>query len=416
MKSRIISLVSIAVCILLWQTGIANASPELDIGGELSFWWTIYEGNENGLQQAVTQDPAADEASGFNISLARLNFTYDDPERKLGGKFQLRLEEKVDILDLYLKWDPRDDFELYLGQMKVPSTYEALEENTELDFISRSTLAGLLTDWSLSRTSYYSSFYGNKSVYRDAGIGVKGAIKDDEGIDKLKYFFMIGNGLGHSLYIGGRESKEFIFTNNFGDYFYGLRADWMPSDDLTIGGHYSINKHKDVLFNDETTVFDLDRKSHSIDIRYDNPDYKLAFMYGGGVIDDDFFHTGERNLDYAGWEGKILVPLNKTVEAGLRYDNYSYTAHGSPSATDQNNWTIGLNYNLEKDMRVQVNYMLKDTNTIGEPDLDDDIFFVNFQYKFNTGDILNREKAEDTEEKVVVEETVTEKVEAATTD
>ena len=210
---------------------------------------------------------------------------------------------------------------------------------------------------------------------------------------------MIGNGLGHSLYIGGRESKEFIYSNEFGDYFYGIRLDWMPTGNLSIGGHYSINRHDDVLFNDEQTVFDLKRSSQSFDVRYDHPDARFAFMYGGGVIDDDYFHTGEKNLDYSGWEAKVFVPVNDSIEAGLRYDNYSYTAHESTNATDQNNLTIGLNYLVEPDMRIQVNYLMKDTDDNINPDLDDDIFYINFQYIFNTGDILgwNKEDGESEE-------------------
>ncbi len=391
MKTRNSILFIFVIVVLLGMTSTAYADPELEINSEIDFWFTLYEANENGIQQASTQDPAVDEVSGFNIKTGRLSFLFDEPERKLGGKFQLRLEEKVDIMDFYIHWYPKDTFQLYLGQMKVPSTYEAMCGNGELDFISRSTLAGLLTDWSLSRTSYFSTFYGNKSVYRDAGIGVKGSCQNEEGHEYFKYFFMIGNGLGHSLYIGGHESKEFIFANEFGDYFYGLRLDCMPVDNLTFGGHYSINKHDNTLFNDEQTVFDLKRNSHSVDVRYNLPDVRLAFMYGGGVINDDYFHTGEKNLDYSGWEAKVVVPLDENIEAGLRYDNYSYRAHGVENTTHQNNLTLGFNYLVDQDMRLQLNYMMKDTDDNINADLDDDILYLNFQYFFNSGNVIKRD-------------------------
>lgn len=386
MKTRNALIYIFIITVFFGITTATYAEPELEIQGELDFWFTLYEENENGILQSSTQDPAVDEVSGFNIKRGRLNFLFDEPDKNLGGKFQIRLEEKVDILDFYIHWYPKETFQLYLGQMKVPSTYEAMLANSDLDFISRSTLAGLLTDWSLSRTSYYSSFYGNKSVYRDAGIGAKGSYKNENGHEYFKYFFMIGNGLGHSLYIGGNESKEFIFANEFGDYFYGLRLDCMPSENLAFGGHYTINNHNDTLFNDKKSVFDLKRNSHSIDVRYDVPDFRLAFMYGGGVIDDDFFHTGETNLDYSGWEAKLVVPLNDTLEAGLRYDNYSYMAHGAENATNQNNITLGLNYQIEKNMRLQLNYLMKDTDDNLTPDLNDDILYFNFQCFFNSAD------------------------------
>jgi hypothetical protein len=383
----------LAIAVFFLMPIDAYADDSLEVQGWLDFWWTVLEGNENGILQAVTQDPAVDEASGFNMKRGRLDFIFDKPESNIGGKFQLRLEEKVDILDFYIKLNIGDGASLYLGQMKVPSSYEAMMSSRDLDFISRSTLSSLITDWSLSRTSYFSSFYGNQAYFRDAGIGLKGKLTDDVGRDTFDYFFMVGNGLGHSLYIGGPESKEFLFSNKFGDYFYGLRLDWHPSECFTAGAHWSINNHDNVLFNDENTVFDLKRHSYSLDARYDSPEMRLTAMLGGGVIDDDYFHTGEKDLDYSGWELKAMVPFSDNWEGGLRYDDYSYKAHGAPNTTHQDNWTLGLNYSANPDFRIQINYLIKNTDDNINPDLDDNIFYVNFKYLYNSGNILAKKNS-----------------------
>ncbi len=378
--------------ILLLQLFVKTvyADPSVFIGGELSLW-CAYEENENGILQEDTNDEAAEITSGFNLKRGRVGFDYEDLQYHLDARLQIRLEERVDILDAYGAWGPVDWFRLAVGQMKIPSTYEVLTSGADLDFITRSTISGNIGDWSLSRTFSYSSFYGNESYYRDLGIAVSGLIGPRKKTELVKYFFMAGNGLGHSLYIGGSESKEFIVSNDFGDYFYGARLDLLPLDGITMGGHYSINEHDDMLFNDENTVFDLDRSSWSVDVRLDFTPVRIAGMYGAGVIDDDYFHTGLTNLEYSGWETKILYQLlSDQLELGARYDTYSYESQESGNTIDENHWTFGVNYIPAPLLRLQFNYIRKETEDDKniELDLDDDIFFINFQLRFRTIDLL----------------------------
>ena len=371
------------IILLFFELPGASHADNLKFEGDMSLWWNIYEENENGIIQPRTGKPAADVASGFNLKQGRVSLNYEDEKKLLGAKFQLRLEERVAMLDVYGIWHPVEFFNLYLGQMKVPSTYEALTADTDLDFISRSTLAQNLTDWSLSRSPYYSAFYGNRSYNRDLGIGIKGKFGIASNPSLASYFLMVGNGLGANLFIGGKESKEFIFSNNFGDYFYGARLDISPLKWLSLGGHCSRNKHDNMLFNDEKTVFDLDRYSWSIDSRLDLWRVRCVAMYGAGKVDDDYFYTAQEDLKYLGYEAKILVWLiDNRLQFGVRYDTYTHKYLESGISTDQNNLTFGVNFMPMIGMRIQLNYVFKKTENKIEPDLDDNILFLNFQYSF----------------------------------
>jgi len=326
--------------------GLANYAHagNLALEGNIGLWWNIYEQNENGIMQARTQEAAADVASGFNLKQGRISFDYEDTERPIGARLQIRLEERVSLLDGYGFWRPFNFFNLYLGQMKIPSTYESLAADTELDFISRTTLSKNLTDWSLSRSPYYSALYGSRSYNRDLGIGIKGALGSDLNPELISYFLMIGNGLGANLFIGGRESKEFMFGNNPGDYFYGARFDISPLNCLMLGGHYSLNRHDNMLFNDEKTVFDLDRYSWSMDSRLEFSRVRLAVMYGTGKVDDNYFYTAQKDLSYSGYEVKSLIWLiHDLLQIGARYDTYTHKFLESGLSIDQNNLTIGIN-------------------------------------------------------------------------
>lgn len=367
----------------------AMARGALGVEANMSIWWTIYEQNENRIRQMSSGDPATNSTSGFAIKQGRVIFGYDDPERKIGGEAEIRLEERVAILDLYGAWKPRTYFNIFIGQMKVPSTYEALSNDATLDFITRSSLSKNLTDWSLLRSPVMTSaFYGARSLYRDVGIALKGAFGPESNRKLLQYFFMVSNGLGSNLYIGGPEDREYIYSNEFGEYFYGARLDLSPLSWLMIGGHYSWNNHENMLFNDRRTVYDLHRESWSADLCIKALNMRLIGMYGEGIIDDDFFNSRLTTLEYSGWEAKALALLwKKRLELGVRFDTYRIETDESGNPTEQDNWTFGLNIMPTPPIRIQINYMIKDTRNAIVPDLADNIVFVNFQFRFGVEDV-----------------------------
>lgn len=373
-----ISLVFITLFLALNCAAFGKSS----ITGNTSFWWTMYEQNENGVLQTGTYEKAADVASGFNLKQARLTFEHNN--RPFDAKIQTRFEEKVAILDCYVSWQPSKCFQLYAGQMKIPTTYEALTADDKLDFISRSNISKNIADWSLSRPPYFSPFYGNRSDYRDIGVGVKGKVGSGSCPDLVSYFLMASNGLGANLSIGGKESKEYILSNDVGDYFYGMRLDVSPIKLLKFGGHYSKNKHDNILYNDGKTVLDLDRYSWSTDLSLILPFAKFTTMYAKGEVNDDYFHAALTNLRYSGWEAKLLfVMIKDKIQLGLRYDRYTESYFGEGTPTKQNDITFGCNFIPASNVRLQLNYVIKNTDSEAKVDSDDNILFLNFQYNFS---------------------------------
>lgn len=139
-----------------------------------------------------------------------------------------------------------------------------------------------------------------------------------------------------------------------------------------------------MLFNDEKTVFDLDRCSWSADIRFEPPRARLVVMYGAGKVNDDYFYVEQEDLKYSGYEARFLVWLMRNrLQIGARYDTYIREFLKSGNLPDENNLTFGINLIPTRDMRLQLNYMIKRTEDDIEPDLDDNILFLNLEYAFN---------------------------------
>jgi len=65
-----------------------------------------------------------------------------------------------------------------------------------------------------------SPFYNVQTQGRDLGVAIKGYFRG------LSYQAMISNGLGANEYIGASESRQFLYANAFGAYFYGARLSY----------------------------------------------------------------------------------------------------------------------------------------------------------------------------------------------
>ena len=369
----------------------ADENPALPrISGYLQTWWTIYEEVNNGRRQDGTSDLAAQEAFGFSLARARVALDQSFLENSLGYRFEVKFEEGVEPLEYYIYYKPRAFLNLYLGQMKIPSTYEVLQSDSQLDFISRTNISDKIADWSLSRTpiTFEASNLTGSTRSRDLGLALKGNFWEE----KFQYFLMAGNGLGANQFIsgsGGRKNKGFFISNGPGRLFYGLRLEAKPlsffSTDpylssLTIGGHFSYNFHPNMLYNDEETVLDLNRKSYSGDLRVNLP-YRLVFtgLYAGGRTDDYSQDTGT-NYRYQGYELKIMEKIfPEKLELGFRFDDYWYKLSNSNTAINQYKYTGGANYYPFKLIKIQLDYVYKKTEDPYLKYQNGSLVYANFQ-------------------------------------
>lgn len=361
----------------------AAESPRVGIEANTSFWWTVMEEVENGLLQAGSLDAAADQASGFNFKQGRLAFSFESPEGRIEAFLRLRLEKRTDVIDFWGSYRAATWMAVSIGQMKIPSTAEVLAPDHGLDFITRTTFGRNVGDFALSRTPYISSVMAVKSYDRDLGIALRGAFPGDEA-PLLGYFLMVSNGIGANKYIGGGESEEFFFTNRFGDFYYGTRVEGAPVPWVTLGAHASRNRHDDAALGDRGPVYDIDRTVWTADVEARLPwGQRVDGFYGRGRM-EDFIESQEYRFDYSGWGMWTIQPLfEDRLELGLRYDTFTTEFGGNGDETGQENWTAGLNWRPDEYLRLQLNYMYKETVNEFESDLDDDILFLNIQFLFD---------------------------------
>lgn len=376
-----------------------KVDEDLEVFGYFQSWLTIYEQLEDakGQRQNPSGDQAATHTTGFSLQRARIGLRLNLFSKRFTFHTQIRLEEVPGVLDLYLRATIFKWLAFRVGQFKAPGTREYLTDNRDLDFILRTNLASNIADYSFSRTTYTSSlFYGNKSYGRDFGAAVEGEI--DVRIGLLRYMFMVGNGLGANLFISGSNKPEFILTNR-PQFFYGVRV---CADDLfgvvSIGGHFSYNKHDNMLFKSFRAVFDLNRKTASGDVAVTIPrtGVTLSGAYGWGVIDDDFDNDHRTDFQYQGWESRVVYRLNPLLarltradwlkhhlfKLTFRFDNLTSESDDSGVRIQQNNYTMGINYHFRSFLKVQLNYIIKKTKDPANPDLDDNVLFINMQGAF----------------------------------
>ena len=98
----------------------------------------------------------------------------------------------------------------------------------------------------------------------------------------------------------------------------------------------------------------------------------------------DFFNSLHYFYDFSGWGAWVLQDLWKQrVQLGVRYDRFTTEFQRDDNDTEQDNWTLGVNYRPFDNFRLQVNYIAKSTKNDYLEDLDDNIFFLNLQFTFD---------------------------------
>lgn len=370
---------------------LGDEETGLSAGGYLRIRAIVYQEAENGLRQSYTGDRAVQSVSGFNFHRARLYAQAHFMRDTLYWRMQLKLEGSPGLMDAYLAWDPlRRRLVLQAGQMKIPSSYEVGVSAVDLDFSDRTAFSLNVADFSLSRAlSANSPFSGVRTYQRDLGVGLRGELHG------WRYFLMAGNGLGANLFIGGRDHKEWVIANRPGAFFYGARLSFdplglvrgrlsgFPVQSIRFGGHACINRHADIVLQDERTVADLRRRSWSADVRVDFfGRLRLTGMIGAGLIEDDADYDGNDDLAYGGYELKaVVVVLPGLLEAGYRWDLYRTERSESGAEEDRLTHTAGLAVTPGSHVRIQAETSFRELYSPINPDLDDNLFLVTGQFR-----------------------------------
>lgn len=352
--------------------------------------WYIYEDVENLKKQEVTGDRAAEVSSGFSLYRARIE--YGKEYGNFGGKLSARFDGGTPaLLDAFGYYRfPYFNITLCAGQMKFPSAYEVGMKDTNLDFATRTTFSNEVINWALSKSpSSVSPFTSVQTYSRDTGIGLTGEYKGS------KIFLYAGNGLGANMFVGGEEKKQIVYTNNPGNMFYGIRGDadvtaYLPVrtgfiNSLVIGGHMSLNRHDNFLYNDTRTVLDMERFSWSADFRLSL--YKrihFTAMSGGGSINDNLVDSETQpNVTYEGFEVKLMGDiLPGFLRIGYRFDSYTYNNEIFGGSDILYTHTAGVSVWPYSGIKISADYKLKITDGDLNPDLNDNILIIQTQFVF----------------------------------
>jgi hypothetical protein len=116
-------------------------------------------------------------------------------------------------------------------------------------------------------------------------------------------------------------------------------------------------------------------------------------MYAGGAILEDYYGDGKDDLWYSGWEARAVWRVTDlmgwladwgwtrthALEVAFRYEGYETDVDESGAPTRQEDFTFGLNYLWQDYVRVQLDYVLRRTTDVAEPDLRDDLFVASVQ-------------------------------------
>lgn len=371
-----------------------DVTDDLALWSYVQVWATLWQQMEavSGYLQPVTGDEATDTATGLALGRLRVGGSVRLFHGLVGLALHIKLENTVAPLDAYVDFTPFRWLSVRLGQLQTPSTWENMVENRSLDFPSRSPISNAVADYALSRAFYSASqLAGNRGYRRDLGLAVQGEV--DLGPVPLRYWLMIGNGLGANLWIG--EGRQFAITNA-PQFFYAARLEVEPVRDVvTLGGHVTYNRHDDMALGGPRLAVDLDRTTWSGDLRLAVPriGLSLALLYAGGVIAEDYYGDGRDDLHYDGGSAQAVlrlssllrnvfavpVPAGHDVRLQLRYDVYSYEVDESGAPVRQDDVTVGAAYLFRDYFRVQLDYSRRRTRDPGQPDLADDLVLLMLQ-------------------------------------
>jgi hypothetical protein len=380
---------AVGVLAILTAMPLHAEEPRVRFSGFVQFWY-LYEQAENGKVQDLTGDLGAQVASGFNLNRARCGVDLDLGAWK--AALQVRLEGgSVGLLDAYGSWQPSGPALLLLvGQMKIPSEWEVMVGEDSLAFVTRSRFANEVANWSLSKSPASTSPFTFVQTYaRDMGVGLQGSLRG------FHYFAMVGNGLGANNYVGAEESRQFVYANQFGAYFYGARISYevirepgesaLPGlSSLEIGGHFNYNHHPNLIYNDAKTVLDLERWSWSVDARLELLErIRIITMYGSGKVEDDFDADGQPDYLYSGWEaGAVVQAIPGLLEAGVRWDSYTWSRAVTSGSSTAGALTTGVSWSPLPYLRVQLNYKWKILDSELDLDTDNDFAVLSLQLGF----------------------------------
>jgi hypothetical protein len=296
----------------------------------------------------------AQDGSGYGFTLRRVRLKpYGSITKKIKWTLQVGWDKQSPkFIEAYLDYIHSKGLQFRVGQFTPPGAMSStLTSSFKLDFLERPTV-----------TQKWAGFNGLTS-YRAVGIQVHGHILDD----KLYYAVMLANPKTSNLFNPGVAASSYSRDNN-GVMFWG-RLETELTKGLKLGAFYGGGKETDT---------DYKRTTYGAHLYYVNKgvNFKVEYLAGESGIEN--FTT-----KYYGYYAVLGYKTGK-FEPIARYDSYTPNDGNSDTVGVEkyNNITVGINYYLNKNVKLQANYVFRD-ESIG-PEIDNKIknnlFYVCFQF------------------------------------
>ncbi len=325
-----------ALLILLIFMASTSLIADINFNGYVQNWFSISTDN-------VTENE--DMIYGFSNRRIRLA-SFGKLGEKLGWKVFFSFDKfSPDVVEAFLTYSVSNSINFSIGKLSAPGAASgSITSSEKLDFIERAPVTKL---WG-SRNAL--------SGYRAVGFEMSGRFLTN----RIFYSIMIANAAtDKNNWMPSIKSRN-SFNNHNGLAFWG-RLEAYPVSGLKIGGFYGSGTESN------TEGVSLKRGSSGAHIFYVKNNFNFKVEYISGEI------TGVK------YNGMYVLSGFKTgkFEPLLRYDYYTPIS-GGEKFTD---YTIGLNYNPFKRVKLQANYIIRKES---EKLINNNIFYMNFQFSFDS--------------------------------
>lgn len=293
--------------------------------------------------------------SGYGFTLRRVRLKpYGAFSDKIKWTLQVGWDKQsAKLIDVYIDFLLSKEFNIRIGQFTAPGTISGtLTSSSQLDFLERPMVT---EKWSDNNAL---------SSFRAIGIQADGEFLNK----KLYYAVMLSNSRTAELFNPSIKSTGYTHTGN-GLMFWG-RLEARPTKGLTLGAFYGGGKETDT---------DIERNTYGAHIYYVDKGFTFKIEYLAGKYGIENAET-----EYNGFYALLGYKTGK-IEPILRFDSYTPIdgAFDSAGVEKYNNFTLGVNYYYNKNVKFQANYLLRDESTAaGFEKIKNNLFYVCIQYSY----------------------------------
>lgn len=288
------------------------------------------------------------------------------------GEWEYELEidfenSDVDVNDAYLKYVSDNPGSVKIGQFKEPFSLEELTGSSKQTFMERSLINEFAPgrnigisgnyyweNWTVTAGIFGDDINDDPSNEGDEGWGVTGRMTWAPFHTKRNVWHL---GVGFSHRVPDEDNKTDFATrpeSHLTDVKYANTDDILNVKNSNKYGLELASVHGSFSTQAEYIRVDISRSNNAEDVTFD-----------GWYIYASYFLTGE-SRKYKFKSGKFgnIKPRRDTGawEIALRYSTIDLN-DGAITGGEENNITLGLNWYVNKKIRIMTNYIMVDTDT-----------------------------------------------------